>query len=69
MSYADVQSLYKKKLCATGISEKEADRIMAAEEEYGVSYLDTLEMAMENPAAHQQMMDDDQTSGFDYEGQ
>ena len=42
---------------------------MAAEEEYGVSYLDTLEMAMENPAAHQQMMDDDQTSGFDYEGQ
>lgn len=69
MSYKDVQELHKKALCAMGINEQEAEEIMAAEEEYGVSYLDTLEMAMENPAAHQQMMDDDQTNGFDYEGQ
>lgn len=68
MSYKNVQDLRKKELQAFGISEQEAEEIMAAEEEYGVSYRDTLELAMEDPAAYHELIDDDKVSGFDYEG-
>lgn len=68
MSYKDVQDLRRKELRAFGISEQEAEEIMAAEEEYGVSYRDTLELAIDDPAAYHELLDDDEVSGFDYEG-
>ena len=68
MSYKDVQDLHKKELQAFGISEQEAEEIMEAEEEFGVSYRDTLELVMDVPATYRQLIDDDKVSGFDYEG-
>ena len=38
MGYEDVQELHEKELLAMGISRDEAKEIMAAEEEYGVSF-------------------------------
>lgn len=69
MSYQDVQTLHKQALLAMGMSEREAEEVMEVEEEYGVSYLETLKMMRDNPAAYEQMIDDYETSGFDYEGQ
>ena len=51
-----------------GISRDEAKEIMAAEEEYGVSFRDTWDLELDNPSAIRQMLDDDKNSGFDYEG-
>lgn len=51
-----------------GISRDEAKGIMAAEEEYGVSFRDTWDLELDNPSAIRQMIDDDNNSGFDYEG-
>lgn len=68
MGYEDVQELHEKELLAMGISRDEAKEIMAAEEEYGVSFRDTWELELDNPSAIRQMLDDDKNSGFDYEG-
>ena len=69
MGYEDVQELHEKELLAMGISRDEAKEIMAAEEEYGVSFRDTWDLELDNPSAIRQMLDDDKNSGFDYEGQ
>lgn len=68
MGYEDVQELHEKELLAMGISRDEAKEIMAAEEEYGVSFRDTWDLELDNPSAIRQMIDDDNNSGFDYEG-
>ena len=68
MGYEDVQKLHEKELLAMGISRDEAKEIMAAEEEYGVSFQDTWDLELDNPSAIRQMLDDDKNSGFDYEG-
>ena len=68
MGYEDVQELHEKELLAMGISRDEAKEIMAAEEEYGVSFRDTWDLELDNPSAIWQMLDDDKNSGFDYEG-
>lgn len=68
MGYEDVQELHEKELLAMGISQDEAKEIMAAEEEYGVSFRDTWDLELDNPSAIRQMLDDDKNSGFDYEG-
>lgn len=68
MGYEDVQELHEKELLAMGISRDEAKEIMAAEEEYGVSFRDTWDLELDNPSAIRQMIDDDKNSGFDYEG-
>ena len=68
MGYEDVQELHEKELLAKGISRDEAKEIMAAEEEYGVSFRDTWDLELDNPSAIRQMLDDDKNSGFDYEG-
>lgn len=68
MGYEDVQELHEKELLAMGISRDEAKEIMAAEEEYGVSFRDTWDLELDNPSAIRQMLDDDKDSGFDYEG-
>ena len=68
MGYEDVQKLHEKELLAMGISRDEAKEIMAAEEEYGVSFQDTWDLELDNPSAIRQMIDDDKNSGFDYEG-
>lgn len=68
MGYEDVQELHEKELLAMGISRDEAKGIMAAEEEYGVSFRDTWDLELDNPSAIRQMIDDDNNSGFDYEG-
>lgn len=68
MGYEDVQKLHEKELLAMGISRDEAKEIMAAEEEYGVSFRDTWDLELDNPSAIRQMLDDDKNSGFDYEG-
>ncbi|MGN0952662.1 MAG: hypothetical protein ACI4NX_06425 [Megasphaera elsdenii] len=68
MGYEDVQELHEKELLAMGISRDEAKEIMAAEEEYGVSFRDTWDLELDNPSAIRQMLDDDKNSGFDYEG-
>ena len=68
MGYEDVQELHEKELLAMGISRDEAKEIMAAEEEYGVSFRDTWELELDNPSAIRQLIDDDKNSGFDYEG-
>lgn len=68
MGYEDVQKLHEKELLAMGISRDEAKEIMAAEEEYGVSFQDTWDLELDNPSAIRQMIDDDNNSGFDYEG-
>lgn len=68
MGYEDVQKLHEKELLAMGISRDEAKEIMAAEEEYGVSFRDTWDLELDNPSAIRQMIDDDKNSGFDYEG-
>ena len=68
MGYEDVQELHEKELLALGISRDEAKEIMAAEEEYGVSFRDTWDLELDNPSAIRQMLDDDKNSGFDYEG-
>ena len=68
MGYEEVQKLHEKELLAMGISRDEAKEIMAAEEEYGVSFRDTWDLELDNPSAIWQMLDDDKNSGFDYEG-
>lgn len=68
MGYEDVQELHEKELLAMGISRDEAKEIMAAEEEYGVSFRDTWDLELDDPSAIRQMLDDDKNSGFDYEG-
>ena len=68
MGYEDGQKLHEKELLAMGISRDEAKEIMAAEEEYGVSFRDTWDLELDNPSAIRQMLDDDKNSGFDYEG-
>lgn len=68
MGYEDVQELHENELLAMGISRDEAKEIMAAEEEYGVSFRDTWDLELDNPSAIRQMIDDDNNSGFDYEG-
>lgn len=68
MGYEDVQELHEKELLAMGISRDEAKEIMAAEEEYGVSFRDTWDLELDNPSDIRQMIDDDNNSGFDYEG-
>lgn len=68
MGYEEVQKLHEKELLAMGISRDEAKEIMAAEEEYGVSFRDTWDLELDNPSAIRQMLDDDKNSGFDYEG-
>lgn len=68
MGYEEVQKLHEKELLAMGISRNEAKEIMAAEEEYGVSFRDTWDLELDNPSAIRQMLDDDKNSGFDYEG-
>lgn len=68
MGYEEVQELHEKELLAMGISRDEAKEIMAAEEEYGVSFRDTWDLELDNPSAIRQMIDDDNNSGFDYEG-
>lgn len=68
MGYEEVQELHEKELLAMGISRDEAKEIMAAEEEYGVSFRDTWDLELDNPSAIRQMLDDDKNSGFDYEG-
>ena len=68
MGYEDVQELHEKELLAMGISRDEAKEIMAAEEEYGVSFRDTWDLELDNPSAIRQMLDDDKNSGCDYEG-
>ena len=68
MGYEDVQELHEKELLAMGISRDEAKEIMAAEEEYGVSFRDAWDLELDNPSAIRQMLDDDKNSGFDYEG-
>ena len=68
MGYEEVQKLHEKELLAMGISRDEAKEIMAAEEEYGVSFRDTWDLELDNPSAIRQMIDDDNNSGFDYEG-
>lgn len=68
MGYEEVQKLHEKELLAMGISRDEAKEIMAAEEEYGVSFRDTWDLELDNPSAIRQMIDDDKNSGFDYEG-
>ena len=68
MGYEDVQELHEKELLAMGISRDEAKEIMAAEEEYGVSFRDTWDLELDNPSAIRHMLDDDKNSGFDYEG-
>ena len=68
MGYEDVQELHEKELLAMGISRDEAKEIMAAEEEYGVSFRDTWDLELDNPSAIRQMLDDDKNSGFDYVG-
>lgn len=68
MGYEEVQELHEKELLAMGISRDEAKEIMAAEEEYGVSFRDTWDLELDNPSAIRQMIDDDKNSGFDYEG-
>lgn len=68
MGYEEVQKLHEKELLAMGISRDEAKEIMAAEEEYGVSFRDTWDLELDNPSAIRQMLDDDKDSGFDYEG-
>ena len=68
MGYEDVQELHEKELLAMGISRDEAKEIMAAEEEYGVSFRDTWDLERDDPSAIRQMLDDDKNSGFDYEG-
>ena len=68
MGYEDVQELHEKELLAMGISRDEAKEIMAAEEEYSVSFRDTWDLELDNPSAIRQMLDDDKNSGFDYEG-
>lgn len=68
MGYEDVQKLHEKELLAMGISRDETKEIMAAEEEYGVSFRDTWDLELDNPSAIRQMIDDDNNSGFDYEG-
>ena len=68
MGYEDVQELHEKELLAMGISRDEAKEIMAAEEEYGVSFRDTWDLELDNTSAIRQMLDDDKNSGFDYEG-
>ena len=68
MGYEEVQKLHEKELLAMGISQDEAKEIMTAEEEYGVSFRDTWDLELDNPSAIWQMIDDDNNSGFDYEG-
>ena len=68
MGYEDVQKLHEKELLAMGISRDEAKEIMTAEEEYGVSFRDTWDLELDDPSAIRQMIDDDNNSGFDYEG-
>ena len=68
MGYEEVQKLHEKELLAMGISRDEAKEIMAAEEEYGVSFRDTWDLELDDPSAIRQMIDDDNNSGFDYEG-
>lgn len=69
MGYEEVQELHEKELLAMGISRDEAKEIMAAEEEeYGVSFRDTWDLELDDPSAIRQMIDDDNNSGFDYEG-
>ena len=68
MGYEDVQELHEKELLAMGISRDEAKEMLAAEEEYGVSFRDTWDLELDNPSAIRQMLDDDKNSGFDYEG-
>ncbi|WP_287056776.1 hypothetical protein [Megasphaera sp.] len=68
MGYEEVQKLHEKELLAMGISQDEAKEIMTAEEEYGVSFRDTWDLELDNPSAIRQMIDDDNNSGFDYEG-
>ena len=68
MGYEDVQELHEKELLAMGISRDEAKEILAAEEDYGVSFRDTWDLELDNPSAIRQMLDDDKNSGFDYEG-
>ena len=68
MGYEEVQELHEKELLAMGISRDEAKEIMAAEEEYGVSFRDTWDPELDNPSPIRLMLDDDKNSGFDYEG-
>ncbi|WP_444320554.1 hypothetical protein [Megasphaera sp.] len=68
MGYEEVQKLHEKELLAMGISRNEAKEIMAAEEEYGVSFRDTWDLELDNPSVIRQMIDDDKNRGFDYEG-
>lgn len=68
MSYKDVQELHKQELITMGVNEDELDEILRAEEEFGVDYRQTLELARTNPSALQELIDDDEMSGFEYEG-